>query len=66
MLVDERNKSISFKVRGAIEKRIPLIASIGKNEATNKTVSLKRLGDKESKDISIKDLTDIILKESTI
>ncbi len=67
VLHDDRNKSIGFKVRSAIDKRIPYIISIGKDEADTETVSLKILGkDAKGERLSFLDFKNLLLKDCII
>jgi len=58
---DLRNKQIGFKVRAAIDKRIPFIISIGKREAESKTVSLKILGEQKNITLSLQETLKLLL-----
>ena len=46
--VDLRNEKISYKVRDHSSKKVPIILAIGKNEMNDKTVSMRRIGSKET------------------
>ena len=45
--VDLRNEKINFKVREHSLAKVPLIAVIGRREAENRTLALRRLGSKD-------------------
>ena len=53
--VDLRNEKISYKVREHSTKKVPIILAIGKKEMADKTVSLRRIGSKESSVLSLDD-----------
>ena len=63
---DTRNKPIGFKVRATIDKRIPYIFSVGKNEATSKTVSVKKLGDPKNSFIPFQEALNLLSKGSNL
>jgi len=58
-VLDTRNEKISYKVREHSTSKIPYIISIGKKEIEAKTVSLRKLGSKDTQIISL----DEFLKE---
>ena len=62
--VDLRNEKISYKVREHSTKKVPIILAIGKKEMADKTVSLRRIGSKESSVLSLDDAIKDITKES--
>ena len=41
---DLRNEKISYKVREHSSKKVPIILAIGKNEKSNRTVSMRKIG----------------------
>ena len=43
-ILDQRNEKISYKVREHSTSKVPVIFVIGKSEAEEKTVSIRRLG----------------------
>lgn len=45
--MDLRNEKISYKVREHSLKKIPVILVVGKNEAADKTVTIRRLGEEK-------------------
>lgn len=45
--VDNRNEKINYKVREHSHAKVPVIAVVGAREAEEKTVSLRRLGEKQ-------------------
>ena len=60
--VDLRNEKISYKVREHSTKKVPIILAIGKKEMADKTVSLRRIGSKESLVLSLDDAIKDIIK----
>ena len=61
---DLRNKPIGFKIRAAIDKRVPFIFSIGKNEAKRRTVSVKQLGTPESTSLPFQEALNLLSRGS--
>ncbi len=50
---DTRNESMGYKVREAISQKVPYICVVGKNEAENGTVSVRKRGEKDSTTMTI-------------
>ena len=58
--IDIRNEKIGYKIREHSNSKIPIIMAIGKKEAKEKTVSVRRLGNQTTKIFKLKDfITDI-------
>ena len=53
--VDNRNEKINYKVREHSLSKIPLIAVVGEREMKDRSINLRRLGQKESLSISLND-----------
>ena len=53
--IDNRNEKINYKVREHSLSKIPLIAVVGEKEIKDRSINLRRLGQKESKTISLND-----------
>ena len=64
--LDLRNEKISYKVREHSTKKVPIIFAIGKKEMTDKTVSLRRIGSKESSVLSLDDAIKNIVRENRV
>ena len=60
--VDLRNEKISYKVRDHSSKKVPIILAIGKNEMSDKTVSMRRIGSKETNVLQLDDAINEIVK----
>ena len=60
--VDLRNEKISYKVRDHSSKKVPIILAIGKNEMNDKTVSMRRIGSKETNVLQLEDAINEIAK----
>ena len=63
--VDLRNEKISYKVREHSSRKVPIIMAIGKNEKANKTVSIRRIGSKDTEVIDLDEALKIIEKENS-
>ena len=61
---DIRNEKIGYKIREHSIAKIPVIMVIGKKEAENKTVSLRKLGSKKTETFKIDEIIKILFKES--
>ena len=53
--VDLRNEKINYKIREHSHAKIPVIAVIGKREAEERKVALRRLGGKEQEFLALAD-----------
>ncbi len=63
---DLRNEKIGYKVREHSLAKIPIILAIGKKEAENGTVSLRRLGYKEQESLVLADAVTRLRAEASI
>ena len=63
--VDLRNEKISYKVREHSSRKVPIIMAIGKNEKANETVSIRRIGSKDTEVIHLDEALKIIEKENS-
>ena len=61
---DIRNEKIGYKIREHSAAKIPVIMVIGKKEAENKTVSVRRLGSEKNEIYKIDEILKILCKES--
>ena len=61
---DIRNEKIGYKIREHSIAKIPVIMVIGKKEAENKTVSVRRLGSEKTETYKIDEISKILCKES--
>ncbi|MCY4310619.1 MAG: threonine--tRNA ligase [Rhodospirillaceae bacterium] len=61
---DLRNEKISYKVREHSNAKVPVIAVVGRNEAEEKTVSLRRLGKREQEVLALNAAVDTLVKDS--
>ena len=62
--VDLRNEKISYKVREHSSKKVPIILAIGKNEKNDRTVSIRRIGSKDTSVLKLDDVIQEINKEN--
>ena len=63
---DLRNEKISYKVREHSLRKVPIIFAIGKKEIEENTVSVRRLGTKDSVTKSLAEVVEEIAKENSI
>ena len=61
---DIRNEKIGYKIREHSTAKIPMIMVIGKKEVENKTVSVRRLGNKKTETFKTEEILNILFKES--
>ena len=62
--VDIRNEKIGYKIREHSNAKIPIILAVGKKEAGEKTVSVRRLGSQETLVVKLDKLISDLKKES--
>jgi len=62
--MDLRNEKISYKIREHSTSKIPMILVIGKKEAEQKTISLRRLGSDKTEIIDLKHALSLLQAES--
>ena len=62
--LDLRNEKINYKVREHSLKKVPIIAAIGKREAEEGTLSLRRLGSKGQEVLALEEAVVKIAEEA--
>jgi len=62
--LDLRNEKINYKVREHSVAKVPLIFVVGKREAENGTVSIRRLGSKDQTTMTVGQAIDMVADES--
>ncbi|NSX54481.1 threonine--tRNA ligase [Parasulfitobacter algicola] len=62
---DIRNEKINYKVREHSVGKVPVILACGMKEVADRTVSVRRLGEKQTSVQELKELTDQLSKEAT-
>jgi threonine--tRNA ligase len=65
--LDTRVEKIGYKIREANgDQKIPVQLIIGKNEAANNEVNMRRFGSQESKNVSVDEILNILVEESKV
>ena len=62
--LDTRNEQISYKIREHSELKRPVIVALGKNEVSNKTVSIRRLGSTNTESQDTNDFLTSLVEEA--
>lgn len=62
-LLDNRNETVSKKIREAEMNKIPFMIIIGENEEATNTISVRKHGGEDLGSISIKDFSDLVTSE---
>ena len=62
---DIRNEKINYKVREHSVGKVPVILAVGHREVEERTVSVRRLGEKQTKVESLADVTNALSREAT-
>ncbi|PPR45404.1 MAG: Threonine--tRNA ligase [Alphaproteobacteria bacterium MarineAlpha5_Bin8] len=60
---DLRNEKIGYKIREHSTAKVPIIIVVGKKEAENQTLSLRKLGNNKTETFKIDDILEQLLKE---
>jgi threonyl-tRNA synthetase len=62
---DLRNEKISYKVREHSLAKVPVLIAVGKKEAAERTLSIRRLGSNEQRSLGVEDALSELLAEAT-
>ena len=62
--IDTRNEKIGYKIREHSNSKVPAIIAVGKKEAQDKTVSVRRIGSSETKTFNLEDIVTSLFKEA--
>src|SRR5690606_32018502 len=61
---DLRNEKITYKVREHSLAKVPILLALGKREAEQRTVSLRRLGSSEIENLPLDDAAQLLSREA--
>ncbi len=61
---DTRNESVSYKIRDAIDKKVPYIGVIGNKEIQNGDISVRRRGENRSMVMKLSEFIELIKNET--
>jgi threonyl-tRNA synthetase len=62
---DLRNEKINYKVREHSLAKVPVLLVVGKKEATERKVSIRRLGSEKQDVVSLDDALKALVDEAT-
>ncbi len=62
---DLRNEKISYKVREHSLAKVPVLIAVGRKEAAERSVSIRRLGSNEQRSLSAREALDALVAEAT-
>lgn len=62
--LDIRNEKINYKIREHSHAKVPVILVVGKREAEEGKVAMRRLGGKDQEILALKEAIDILCKEA--
>ncbi len=62
--IDLRNEKISYKIREHSLKKVPVVLVIGKKEAADKTVTIRRLGQEKQETLALGDVVAKLTAEA--
>ena len=63
--IDLRNEKITYKVREHSLAKVPVLLIVGKREAEERTVSIRRLGSQESRVMPLNEAIRMLVEEAT-
>ena len=63
VVLDKRNEKIGYKIREHSLAKVPIILAIGEQEVTNRTVAVRRLGQKTTETMSLDQLINSLKTE---
>jgi threonyl-tRNA synthetase len=63
--IDLRNEKVGYKVREHSVGKVPVIAVVGKNEAEQGTVAIRRLGSQAQEVVSVEEAIRLLTEEAT-
>ena len=63
--LDVRNEKITYKVREHSVAKVPVMLVIGKREAENRTVTMRRLGSPDQETVALEQVVATLAREST-
>jgi threonyl-tRNA synthetase len=61
---DLRNEKITYKVREHSLAKVPVLMVLGKKEAAERTVSIRRLGSQQQTSMSLDEALDLLVNEA--
>ena len=64
--IDLRNEKIGYKVREHSSKKVPFIFAIGKKEKTDKSLSIRQIGSKDTKSMSLDEGIEYICGQNKV
>jgi threonyl-tRNA synthetase len=64
--IDIRNEKINYKVREHSLAKVPVLLVVGKSEAHNRTVSVRRLGSQDQNITALEDIITVLKRESNV
>ncbi|CCG07525.1 threonine--tRNA ligase [Pararhodospirillum photometricum] len=64
-VADVRNEKINYKVREHSLAKVPLLVVVGRKEAENRTIALRRLGGETQEVLALEDALATFVKEAT-
>ena len=62
--LDLRNEKINYKVREHSVSKVPVILVVGRREAEERTVSMRRLGSKEQEVLALDDVVSTLVRDA--
>jgi threonyl-tRNA synthetase len=63
--VDLRNEKVGYKVREHSVAKVPVIAVVGRKEAEEGTVAIRRLGSQDQTVVSVEEAIRLLTEEAT-
>ena len=64
--LDTRNEKINYKIREHSLKKVPVMLVIGKKEAAERTLTIRRLGQEKQETLALDDVIAKLVKEAAL
>ena len=64
--IDLRNEKINYKIREHSLKKVPVMLVIGKKEAAERTLTIRRLGQEKQETLALDDVIAKLVKEAAL
>ena len=61
--IDDRNESLSYRIREAVKQKVPYVLIIGEKEAESNTVSIRARGGKDTQEYAVNEFLDKVVYE---
>ncbi|MFK8039726.1 MAG: threonine--tRNA ligase [Rickettsiaceae bacterium] len=64
--IDISSEKVNYKIKRYMQKKVPLLVIIGKNEVQNNLISLRKFGSNETTSCTLDQLIDLVQEQNTL